>query len=114
MSTVKIGGRAEQVAAEFLVREGYEVLERNYRRPHCEIDIVARRGDTLYFVEVKYRATNEFGAGLDYILAGKIRHMQRGAASWVAQHRWDGEYVLSAIEVGGKDFEVLEFIETIY
>ena len=114
MSTVSVGGRAEQAAAEYLTRIGYEIVELNYRRPHCEIDIVARLEDCIYFVEVKYRATDQFGSGFDYIAAQKLQHMQRAAQTWVRNRRWRGEYVLAAIEVAGQDFEVLDFIETIY
>ena len=114
MSTVKVGNQAEQAAAEFLVREGFVVLERNYRRPHCEIDIVAEQDKVIYFVEVKDRLTDHFGAGMDYIASQKLHHMQRAAETWVAEHRWRGEYTLSAIEVGGTDFEVQEFVESIY
>ncbi len=114
MSSVSTGNQAEQAAAEFLTREGYEVLERNYRRPHCEIDIVVQRDEVVYFVEVKYRATDHFGTGMDYITARKLQHMQRAAETWVVTHRWTGEYALSAIEVGGLDFEVLDFVEAIY
>lgn len=114
MSSVKVGNRGEQAAAEYLAREGYEILQLNYRRPHCEIDIVAKRREVIYFVEVKYRSTDHFGSGLDYITPQKLHHMQRAAETWVMSHHYEGEYVLSAIEVGGPGFEVLNFIEEIY
>ncbi|AFG34223.1 putative endonuclease related to Holliday junction resolvase [Fervidobacterium pennivorans DSM 9078] len=45
--------KAEELAAEFLKRNGYKILERNYRTPFGEIDIIAKRGETYVFVEVK-------------------------------------------------------------
>lgn len=114
MSTVDTGRRAEQAAAEYLVREGYEILEQNYRRRSCEIDIVARNHKVIYLVEVKYRADDHFGGGLDYIASQKLRHMQRGAEMWVSERQWHGEYSLAAIEVEGSDFDVVEFIESLY
>jgi putative endonuclease len=111
MTSVETGGRAEQAAAAFLADEGYDVLEMNYRRPHCEIDIVARFDNTIYFVEVKYRATDKNGAGLDYIDARKLQHMQRAAETWVRERRWNDEYVLAAIEVSGQEFTVDTFID---
>lgn len=114
MSSVSTGRRAEQAAAEYLLREGYEILELNYRRRSCEVDIVAARDEVVYFVEVKYRADDHFGGGLDYIAGQKLRHMQRGAEVWVGERRWLGEYTLAAIEVEGTDFEVIEFIESVY
>ena len=113
-TSIQTGQRAEQAAAEHLVRHGFSIIETNYRRPSCEIDIVARRGTTIYFVEVKYRATGRFGDGLEYIGRQKLKHMQRAAEVWVAAHGWQGEYTLSAIEVGGPDFDVDEFIESIW
>ncbi len=114
MSTTEIGNQAEQAAAEYLVRSGYDIVERNFRRKNCEIDIVARRQETIYFVEVKYRSTDLFGGGFDYIGGQKLRHMARAAETWTMTNRWLGEYTLSAIEVGGPAFEVHEFIESIY
>ena len=54
-----LGERGENVAARFLQRAGYKILGRNYRTPVGEIDIIARDGKTLVFVEVKTRATDE-------------------------------------------------------
>ena len=114
MSTVSVGNQAELAAAEYLARQGYEIVELNYRRKYCEIDVVAKRGDCIYLVEVKYRMTDKFGGGFDYITAVKIQHMTRAADVWVAEHRWQGEYDLAVIEVGGPDYEILECIESIY
>ena len=114
MTTIETGNRAEQAAHEFLVREGYVIIERNFRRRYCEIDIVAQRADVIHFVEVKYRATDHFGGGLEYITLQKQQHMARAAETWVIGHRWDGEYTLSAIEVGGPKYDILEFIESIW
>ena len=114
MASVDTGHRAEQVAADYLTADGYEILEMNYRRPHCEIDIVARRESCVYFVEVKYRARSDWGKGMEYITEAKLRHMRRAAETWVRDYCWRGEYALSAIEVAGANFEVQGFVESIY
>ncbi len=113
MSSVSIGNRAETAAAEFLVRNGYEILQRNYRKKHCEIDIVAVNNSCVHFVEVKYRATSAFGNGLEYITNQKIAHMRRAAETWLQEHSWSDECVLSAIEVTGAEYEVTAFLETL-
>lgn len=105
-NSTNIGQHGEQMAAEFLVRSGYEILARNCRTKVYEIDIVARKGRTLYFVEVKYRATKAQGDGFDYITDKKIWHMQRAAELWVLQNAWKGEYVLMAVSVVGESGEV--------
>lgn len=113
MSTTATGQHAEQKAAEYLARAGFMVLARNWKRQKlCEIDIVAQKGGAVYFVEVKYRADNHFGGGLDYIASQKLRHMRRAARVWVGEHNWAGEYTLAAVEVTG-DFVVTDFIESI-
>ena len=62
MSTHSLGNGYEQKAAEFLRREGYEILERNFRCRQGEIDLIAREGVYLVFVEVKYRRDGGSGA----------------------------------------------------
>lgn len=58
---IRTGKRGEAIAMSHLQRLGYRILECNYRCPLGEIDIVARDGNTLVFVEVKSRKTEEFG-----------------------------------------------------
>jgi putative endonuclease len=122
MSTTKTGRTAEAAAAKFLEEKGYEVSERNWRTPACEIDIVAsrtqRRGlfkknRSVYFFEVKYRKNRQHGSGLDYITPAKLAQMRFAAQNWVAQNDWSGPYELGAIEVTGDDFEITEFIPQI-
>ncbi len=113
MQTTYIGRAAEQAAAEYLERQGYVVVDRNWRRRECEIDIVASRNGALRFVEVKFRMNDETGSGIDYIGHKKLRQMAYAASRWVAEHRWNGEYMLAAIEVSGATYEVTAFIDCI-
>jgi putative endonuclease len=55
------GGRAETLAADFLVARGLSIVERNFRCRRGEIDIIARDGDTLVFAEVRQRTRIVFG-----------------------------------------------------
>lgn len=106
MTTVETGHRAETAATDFLETKGCTIVERNWRTRQCEIDIVAERDQTLYFVEVKYRANSRQGSGLDYITPKKLQHMRFAAESWVHMRGWRGQYQLCAIEVGGPAFTV--------
>ena len=114
MTSTGTGQKAELTASNYLEMRGYDILERNYRRPRCEIDIVARKNDVIYFVEVKYRKSDGQGSGLDAITQSKLRQMQFAAETWVDDYKWRGDYQLAAIEVGGKEFAVLSFIESIF
>lgn len=114
MTTTQIGRRAEQAAVTYLSMRGYKILEQNWRRPRCEIDIIASKDDVIHFVEVKYRYDDDQGSGLDAITSTKLKQMQRAAWIWVDETKWRGEYVLSAVEVAGPDFSILSFIENAF
>lgn len=69
------GRWAEQVARDFLTARGLETLYENYQFRGGEIDLVMRDGDTIVFVEVRYRNTEEFGDGAESITAGKQKRV---------------------------------------
>ncbi len=112
MSTVDVGLAAEAAAAEKLIAQGFIILERNWRTKWCEVDIIARSQNVVWFVEVKYRSSELFGDGLEYIGNKKIQHMQRAAMMWVQRNEYAGEYTLGAIAVTG-NAEVGELLEII-
>ncbi len=58
---IRTGKKGEDIAVAYLKKEGYEVLERNYRCLFGEVDIIAKDGDTIVFVEVKSRRSEQFG-----------------------------------------------------
>ena len=118
MTNYSHGHEAEKVAAKFLQKRGYTVLELNWKHKRAEIDIVAqkrlrfRRPGPLTFFEVKYRETDRQGRGLEYITPAKLRRMQFAANLYVSVRKYDGEYVLGAVELSG-DYEITQVIERI-
>lgn len=114
MTTLETGNRAEEVAASYLESKCFDIISRNYRRRHCEIDIVARKDCRIYFVEVKYRMNNDQGTGLDAISYSKMLHMQRGAETWTKEYNWSGEYQLAAVEISGDAYEVTAFVDDMF
>lgn len=78
-----VGAYGERVAAAHLVAAGMVVLDRNWRCPAGELDIVARDGDTLVFCEVKTRTGTGFGAPLEGVTARKAARLRRLAAAWM-------------------------------
>lgn len=109
-----IGRQAEAAARVYLEMRGFQILEQNFRRPRCEIDIIASKGAIIFFVEVKYRRTDAQGGGLEAITASKLRQMAYAAEIYVQETKWHGEYQLAAIELAGDDFAVMGFIDDVY
>ena len=107
------GAKAEAAAAEFLEREGYEILERNWKTRWCEIDIIARKGQVVRFVEVKYRRGNRQGVGLDYITPSKQKQMRFAAELWLARMRQFDSCTLAALQVSGSTFAVSAWLPDI-
>lgn len=106
------GRLAETAVAEYLTNLGYKVLDKNWKTRWCEIDIIALKQDCVHFVEVKYRSKSSQGSGLDYITESKLRQMQFAAEFWIAKNSSYDEFVLSAAEVSGPNFDI-NFIEQV-
>ena len=77
--------RAERAAEKLLRREGYVIEERNYRSPAGEIDIIAREGATLCFVEVKLRTNPDFGEPIEALTNVQQLRIRRAAALYLAR-----------------------------
>lgn len=82
-----LGKIGEDLACDELRRRGYAILARRYRKRGGELDIVARDGRTVVFVEVKTRDTCEFGAGGESVTPLKRRRMTNIALDYMMRHR---------------------------
>lgn len=82
-----LGRLGEELAARHLRKSGWEILGRNVREGRKEVDIIARRGGVLAFVEVKTRRTLDFGDPLESISFRKRREIREVAVRWVGRHR---------------------------
>jgi putative endonuclease len=78
------GRHAEDQAALYLQQQGLKVVARNYRCRFGEIDLIARDGKTLVFVEVRMRASDQFGGAAASITAGKRHKLLRAARHYLA------------------------------
>ncbi len=95
-----LGRRGEELAASFLVNEGYTILDRNWRCPQGEIDLVAFDGNETVFVEVKTRSSVAFGHPLEAITTLKLARLRRLAAAWCAEHEGNHDRIrIDAIAV---------------
>jgi putative endonuclease len=77
------GGNAEDRAADYLAQRGLAVIARNYRTRLGEIDLIAREGEVLVFVEVRMRAGGQFGGALESITARKQRRIAAAASLYL-------------------------------
>jgi putative endonuclease len=84
MTTISIGATNETRATALLVRAGYRIVERNFRCKRGELDIVARDGDVLCFVEVRSRADGAHGHAAEMVDARKQAQVARVAQQYLA------------------------------
>ena len=78
-----VGAYGEGVAARHLQERGLEVLERNWRCPHGEVDLILREGDDVVFCEVKTRRGTAFGSPAEAIGHRKVARLRRMAPYWL-------------------------------
>lgn len=103
---VKLGLAGEQIAEEYLIAEGYEILHRRYRAARKEIDLIARLGRTIVFVEVKTDTSGSFGPPELWVTPRKQQAVIRAAGAYLASHPAAGnDYRFDVIGItlsGGK------------
>lgn len=80
------GEAAEQLAADYLQRQGLKLIERNFRVRGGEIDMICRDGKTTVFVEVRLRSRNDFGGAAASITATKQARLILAARHWLLRH----------------------------
>ena len=97
----ELGKWGEDVAASYLERLGYTILERDWKSGHRDLDIIALDGDTVVFVEVKTRSNRMFTdpeMAVDY---QKIRHLQQAANHYIKYRHIDSDIRFDIITVVG-------------
>jgi putative endonuclease len=97
----RIGKWGEETAVTYLTERGYEILARNVRTPYGEIDIVAKQGDALIFVEVKTRTSSTMGLPEESITPRKRQHMISTAEHYAAEYEID-HWQIDVISIEGK------------
>ncbi len=84
-----IGSEGEDLAVNFLKDKGYKIISRNYKTPIGEIDVVAKDGETLVFVEVKTRTTDSFGYPFEAVNSKKRHKLKNLALLYLKKHKKD-------------------------
>lgn len=111
MDARTLGRLGERRAAWFYRLRGCAIVGRNVRLCGGEIDLIARDGTTLIFVEVKTRQSRAAGEGFDAVGAAKQRQIVRLAEAWLARHPHDGGVRFDVLSLfwSGLRFEVKHF-----
>ena len=103
------GRRGERIACRFLLNQGFDVLARRYKGRAGELDIIAFEQDTLVFVEVKKRNTDQFGDALSAITRIKQRHMVKSALWYMKKHTCFNRRVrFDAVGLDGEQVKIVK------
>lgn len=87
MSDQTVGLRGEQAACNYLLQNGYHILDRNYRTKFGEIDIVASKNQIVGFFEVKTRTSNAKGKPYESVTPRKLQHLQKACTAYILQKK---------------------------
>ena len=108
----ELGKRGEEMAIQYLTEKGYEILERNWRNIHKEIDIIAKNGECLVIVEVKARQSDEYGDPDNAVTRQKQWRLISAANAYVFQNKLDIDTRFDIISIVFHDDEpIIEHIE---
>lgn len=110
------GNHGEELAAAYLAKNGYRILERNWRFRHWEVDIIAAKGRFLHFIEVKTRNSLRFGRPEESITRDKMNSLRNAAEEYQYQHP-DWKYIqfdVIAITLLNEELKELFIIEDVY
>lgn len=110
-STKTIGDRAEDAVADYLVRQGHNIIDRNWKTKYCEIDIVSMHDETVYFTEVKYRKSGNQGGGFAAITKKKYDQMVFAARLYATKNKLQKMNLrLAAASVTGSEYALEEWL----
>jgi putative endonuclease len=108
---IKTGNKGEDLAANFLTEKGYEIVARNYRYKHAEIDIIARLKNFLVFVEVKTRSSSAFGEPENFVNKHKAGKIMEGAEQFMIDNAYHGNIRFDIISIKLSTTPSLEHFE---
>jgi len=104
----ELGKKGEQLAVDFLLKNGYMIVERNYRFDKAEVDIIARKEEILAIIEVKTRSTSDFGNPQDFVKPKQIQRLVKAVDEYVTVNNLDVEvrFDIIAIVKEGKNYKI--------
>ena len=103
MNKRKTGTAYEVIAADYLKKQGVQIIEMNYRISRGEIDIIGKEKDTLVFIEVKYRKNASYGYPWEAISVEKQKRIYYVAKQYLLKIRWKGQIRFDVISICGNE-----------
>ena len=81
------GKKGERIAASYLIENGYQIQEKNWRHHHLEVDIIASKNERLHIIEVKTRNSLRYGLPEESITKSKMKFLKNAAEAYQYQHK---------------------------
>ena len=106
-----LGRKGELTAEGFLVKNGYKILQKNYRTKFGEVDIIASKNDIINFVEVKTRTSTKYGTPAEAVNYDKQRRYRDGATYYLLSNNLDEnttQISFAVIEILGEEINFIE------
>ncbi|GAB4025651.1 YraN family protein [Spirosoma koreense] len=102
------GQRGEEEAVQFLRQQGYEIMTRNFRHQHAEIDLIAKKGKLLLFVEVKTRTNLSYGNPEEFVSYTKAHLVMKAAEHYIFSTDWrfDIRFDIIAVTIAGNELRI--------
>lgn len=115
-----LGKKGEELAVEYLLKEGYKILDRNWTFQKAEIDIIAQKESILAIVEVKTRSSLDFGAPQDFVKPKKIQLLIKAVNAYINDREKDFcddlniRFDIIAVHKNGESFAIEHFTDAFY
>ncbi|MGB0422668.1 MAG: YraN family protein [Flavobacteriales bacterium] len=115
MKTTEKGNQGEDIAVDYLLKNGYTIEARNYNWGRLEIDIIASHQKAMVFIEVKLRGSKHYGAPWQAVNSGKQQRLIKAAHHYLNKVEWDGEARFDIISIiGSNSGAEIQHIESAY
>lgn len=88
-----LGKAGEDIATEYLIKNNYKIIERNFLCKTGEIDIIALKDEYLVFIEVKTRSSNKYGVPSEAVTKNKLKHLYKTARYYIYTRNLQNEYI---------------------
>jgi putative endonuclease len=112
----ELGKKGEELAVEFLLNEGYKILDRNWTFQKAEIDIIAQKENILAVIEVKTRSGSDFGLPQDFVKSKKIQLLIKAVNAYINDREIDFEirFDIIAVQKNGESFAIEHLTDAFY